>query len=167
MPRDTSFDDYTYQVLVRGQAILQPLANLGQLNGTGAVYIHWMIPQEPFPFIYLYNAGVTPDYGQGASGRVDTMLVNIHIVGGPVTNYKTNPEDAVNKLVTAVINELDYRPFLQDPTTGAALRYLDPRGCRCGKAGRVQAFNYGELGNFTGCEIPLNVVLQYNVPRLS
>lgn len=178
MARDASFDDYTYQLLQQYVLVLRPLATLGQITvnsvTTGAVYGHLGLPmpQEPFPCIYNYLGGIRPDYSQGKLVRRDVVTVISRIIGGPVTpTYKVNPEDAVNKLVTAVINELDYRPYLQDPTAGAndaPFRYIDPNGqVQVQSVGRTQAFGYSDQGAYVGVEITSAVALIFKMSRIS
>lgn len=172
MARDTSFDTYTYDLLQAFAAVLRPLDGLGQVGGTGAVYprLGLPMPQEPFPAVYCYVGGVRCDYTQGSADRIDTITVVLRVLGGPVTpQYKVNPEDAVNKLVTAIINELDYRPYLQDPTNNnAPLRYLAPATkMRVEQVGRIQGFPYGDAGALVGIELTCTAALLFHMPRLS
>lgn len=170
--RDTSFDTYTYDLLTAFVKVLRPLSGLGQVGGTGAVYPHLGLPmpQEPFPAIYCYLGGVRCDYTQGSAVRVDTVTVVLRVLGGPVTpTYKVNPEDAVNRLVTAIINELDYRPYLQDPSNNdAPRRYLAPSTkVRVEQVGRIQGFAYGDQGAYVGTELTCTAALQFHMARLS
>lgn len=105
-----------------------------------------------------------------AADRLDTVTVVLRVLGGPVTpTYKVNPEDAVTQLVTAIINELDYRPYLQDPANAdAPLRYIAPRSkVMVAQVGRIQGFSYSDQGAFVGCEITCTVDLLFHMPRLS
>lgn len=172
MSRDTSFDNYTYTLLTAFVNVLRPLDGLGQVGGTGAVYprLGLPMPQEPFPAVYCYLGGVKPDYTFSAADRLDSVTVVLRVLGGPVTPmYKVNPEDAVNKLVTAIINELDYRPYLQDPSNNnAPLRYIAPRSkVMVSQVGRIQGFAYSDQGAFVGVELTCTVDLLFHMPRLS
>lgn len=169
MARDTSFDTMTYDLIQAYVAVFAPLSGLGQVNNTGAVYGHLILPmpQEPFPAIYVYLGGIKPDYSQGSSIRKDVTTITARVIGGPVTpTYKVNPEDAIYRLATAILNELDYRPYLQNPTTGDPLRYL-VEGVKVQPVGRAQAFDYSEQGKYAGLEISSIASLQYNVGRVS
>lgn len=175
MARDTSFDDITYQLIQRIVTVLKPLSGWGlRADNTSAVYGHLGLPmpQEPFPACYCYLSSQTHDNTQGASVRRDINTVTLRIIGGPVTpTYKVNPEDAVYRMITAVVNELDYRPYLQDPTAGqnnATFRYVDPYGqLTVGTIGQIRAFNYSEQGSYVGIEIPVAVALVFNMGRVS
>jgi hypothetical protein len=172
MPRSTTFDGITYQLLQQYVLVLKPLSGLGQVGGTGAVYGHLGLPmpQEPFPCIYNYIGGIRPDYSQGKPVRRDVYTIISRILGGPITpTYKVNPEDAVNSLITAVLNELDYRPYLQDPAASdAPFRYIDPGGqVQVVSVGRTQAFGYSDQGAYVGIEITSSVTLILNMGRVS
>jgi hypothetical protein len=170
MPRDTSTDQIIYDLLQRVALILAPLSGLGQVGGTGAAYPRLGLPQpqEPFPAIYCYEGGVQRDYSHGTSTRRDVVTVNCRVIGGPSTpNYRINPEDEAMKLINAIANELDYRPFLQAPSDGAPFRYVDPQGkVTILTASRPQEYRYGDLGGFIGCEQPFSVALIFPKPRL-
>lgn len=168
MARDTSFDGITDDLIERYVAVLS------RLNGWGsreAVYNGLIIPQEPFPAAYVYLSSQPHDYAQGTSFRRDINNVVIRILGGPETpGYKANPWRAAYSMVTAVVNELDYRPYLQDPTTtnNDPFRYIVPEGqLQVGMVGRIQSFPYSDQGMFIGIEIPTTVTLAFNIGRIS
>lgn len=172
MTRTTSFDAITDDLIQRYVAVLKPLAGWGQVGGTGAVYgeLGLPMPAEPFPACYVYLAGQQHDYSGGSSLRRDLNTVTLRIIGGPSTpGYKVHPERAVYAMVTAVVNELDYRPYLQDPSNSdAPFRYMDAAGkLQVGTVGRIQAFGYSDQGSYIGIEIPTLVALQFNMGRLS
>lgn len=171
MARDTSFDTLTDDLLVAFVNVLSPLDGWGRIGSTPSVYPHLglPLPQEPFPACYL-DCSMRPDYGQGTSVRRDLYTVFIRMIGGPATpGYKFNPEVAVNQMLTAVVNELDYRPFLQDPSNNnTPFRYLDPAGkVAVLDTGRTRAFSYSDQGNYIGRELTVSVGLQVNVGRIS
>lgn len=173
MPRDTTNDAIVDSLIQRYVTVLKPLSGWGQATAGAAVYgeLGLPMPQEPFPACYVYLAGQTHDYSQGTSIRRDINNIMLRIIGGPITpQYKYDAERKVYQMVTAVVSELDYRPYLQDPTNSdAPFRYLDPNGkLSVGNIGRIQGFNYGaDLGSYIGIEIPTTAVLIFNVPRLS
>src|SRR5579859_3344529 len=155
MPRDFTFDQIVDTLIQRYVTVLSPLTGWGQLTNPAqaAVYPHLGLPmpQEPFPAAYIYLAGQQHDFSQGESIRRDLNQVNIRIIGGPITpGYKVNAESAVYKMITAVVNELDYRPYLQDPTNNdSPFRYIDPNGkLTVGQVGRIQGYNYGDQGGY-------------------
>lgn len=169
MARDTSFDNITDGLIERYLTVLSPLNGWGSPD---AVYNGLIIPQEPFPAAYIYLASQPHDYAQGSSFRRDINNVVIRILGGPETpGYKANPWRAAYSMVTAVVNELDYRPYLQDPRAGendAPFRYIAPEGkLQVGQVGRIQSFPYSDQGMFIGIEIPTTVVLAFNIGRAS
>lgn len=171
MARDTSFDGITDDLIQRFVTILKPLAGWGQLAGSGAVYgeLGLPVPTEPFPCCHVYLAGQSHDYS--ASGfRRDINAVTLRIIGGPSTpGYKVHPERSVYSMITAVVNELDYRTYLQDPTNNnEAFRYIAPEGqLQVGAVGRIQAFSYADQGMFIGIEVPTVIVLTFNIGRIS
>lgn len=173
MTRDTSTDAITAALIDRYAVILRTLAGWGILaDSSTAVYPGlWLpLPQEPFPAAYVYLAGVQHDFTQGRGIRRDICTITVRILGGPITpGYKFNPETKVYEMVTAVVNELGFRPFLQDPTDGnAPFRYLDPNTRQSiGAVGRIAGFSYGEQGNFVGIEIPSTCPLIIPMGRIS
>ena len=169
--RDTSFDNITYTLLTAFVNVLSPLSGWGQLgDGSYAVYPHLGLPmpQEPFPALYM-DCEARPDYTSGSSIRNDNYLVFLRMIGGPATpGYQFNPEDKVNQMLTAIINELDYRPFLQDPSNNdTPFRYLAPGAtAHVVDSGRTRAFNYSDQGNFIGRELVVQIGLRFNVGRI-
>lgn len=177
MPRDTSFDTITDDLLQRFINIESVLAGLATSTVpahdgiTVAAYpdLGLPMPSEPFPAIYNYISGLQPDYTQGSSIRRDVVTVASRILGGPLSpTYKTNPERAVYKLVTAFLNEFDYRPHLEDPTNSdSPFRYLSAQGASTRSVGRFTPYNYGDPPQpFAGIEIFSTVILQFNVARI-
>lgn len=175
MPRDVTIDSITDTLIQRYVLILANLAGWGTLaSGAKAVYPHLGLPfpQEPFPAGYVYLAGVTPDQTQGTGIRRDVYAVTVRIIGGPGTpNYRVNAESAAYQMVTGVLNELFYRPYLQDPTAGqnnAPFRYVDPNGkLKLGNPGRITNIAYADQGGFIGIEIPTTIALIFDVGRVS
>lgn len=179
MARDTSTDDIAKRLVERYVTILKPLANWGQLaSGEAAVYPELGLPQpqEPFPNAYCYVAGIRHDWGLIHQGiRRDTYQVSIRILGGmitPGTRVATGglrgevPEIAVYTMLNAVQNELVFRPFLNDPDTNEAFRYVDPNNpAIIGDVGRVAGFSYSDQGTFVGIEVPAIVSLLIRLGR--
>lgn len=175
MPRDTSFDTISYDLLVRFVHVESVISGLGSGVATHdgvtvAAYPHMGLPmpQEPFPAIYNFISGLQPDYSLGSTVRKDVYTITSRIIGGPNSpTYKVNPEDAANKLITAFINEFDWRPFLQDPTdSDSPFQYLAPDAMRQRSVGRTTSFNYSDLGYFVGIEINSVVSLQFKMGRI-
>lgn len=181
MARDTSTDQITNDLIQRYVTILSPLAGWGVLRDSSkAVYpqLGLPTPQQPFPAAYIYVRGITSDWKMLHQGvRRDTYTIGIRLLGGEVTPYTVVsgglfngvfPEIAVYKMITAVLNELTYRPFLNDPITNEAFRYIDPNSAASVlPIGQVTGFAYGEKQAFIGIEIPASVSLQVNIGRVS
>ncbi len=175
MARDVTNDAITDTLIQRYVTVLSPLAGWPTVSGTTkAVYPHLGLPmpQEPFPAAYVYLAGVRHS-PQGSGQRLDTCMIAIRVLGGPVTpGYKFNAESKVYQMVTAITSELQYRPYLQDPTAGqnnAPFRYIDTRApVTVGDVGKIQAFSYGiDQGSWVGIEVPTTVGLTIHVGRIS
>lgn len=181
MARDTSTDGIAKDLIQRYVDILSTLAGWGtKTDSSRAVYPLLSIPyvQEPFPLGLIYLASVTHDWGLIHQGiRTDFYTTNIRIIGGavsPSTRIPSGvmtgeiPELACYRMISGVTSELDYRPFLNDPTTGEAFRYVDPNATQIvGNVSRITAFNFGDAGNYIGIEIPTTVGLRIKVGRLS
>lgn len=187
MARDTSTDQITNDLIQRYVTILSPLAGWGVLRpvppaptGLAAVYpqLGLPTPQQPFPAAYIYVRGLSFDWTLLHQGiRKDIYTLGIRLLGGEVTPYTVvagglfngdYPEIAVYKMLTACINELTYRPFLNDPTTNEAFRYLSPDSkASVLPIGQVTGFSYGEKQAFIGIEIPASVTLQIKIGRVS
>lgn len=185
MARDTATDTISNDLIQRYVSIISLLDGLGivtDASGTPtgkAVYPNLGVPmpQEPFPSVYVYVGGIQSDWGLLHQGiRRDTYTVNLRLIGGMATprtvvaqgTYEGDyPEVVSYKLLTGIINELTYRPFLNDPITNEAFRYLDPnsKASTLPIAG-IRSFNYSEQGNFIGIEIPASVTLQIKINRI-
>ena len=173
MARDTSTDQITNDLIQRYVNILSPLAGWGVLrDGTKSVYpnLGLPMPQEPFPAAYVYVSGIAFDWGLLHQGiRRDIYTIGIRILGGMATPYTVVssglfkgdfPEIAVYKMITSVVNELTYRPFLNDPISNNAFRYLDPNSrASVNPITRVTNYSYSEQGSFIGMEVPASVTL--------
>ena len=172
MARDTSTDDITKSLIERYVAIEKQLSGWGVFtSGDKAVYpeLGLPMPQEPFPAMYIYVSGVAYDWSLLHQGiRRDTYTINLRLIGGPITpNYKFVPEIKVYEMLTGVVNELVYRPFLNDPITGEAFRYCDPNNrAIVGNVGRITGYSYGEQGAYVGIEVPAVVSLLIRLGRL-
>ncbi len=181
MARDTSTDQISNDLIQRYKAILAPLTGWGVLRDQStAVYPQLGLPQpqQPFPAAYIFLRGIVSDWGLMHQGiRRDTYTIGIRILGGEVTPYTVVsgglfagdfPEVAVYKMVTAVLNTLTYNPFLNDPVTNVAFRYLDPNAkASTLPIGNITGFSYGDKQSFIGVEILATCVLQIKIGRLS
>lgn len=173
MPRDTSTDPITKALIERYVPIISQVSGWGELtSGDKAIYPQLGLPQpqEPFPAAYIYLANQTHDWTQGQGIRRDINTINIRIIGGPITpGYKFVPELKVYEVLTGVVNELTYRPYLQDPDkNNEPFRYLDPNQHQTvGQIGRIGVFNYSDQGGYIGIEIPSIVALIFKIGRVS
>lgn len=176
MPRDTSTDTITDDLLNAYVPVLSVLGGWGvNADGSKAVYsgLALPFPVEPFPQCHIFLSGQTHDFKQGTGSRRDIDTITIRILGGPTTpGYKFNTEHATYQMITAVVNELTYRRFLEDPTNNnQPFRYIDSEGkLAVGNIGRITAFAYSGTqgqGSFSGIDIPTTVGLFINIGRLS
>jgi|GEM_PF-4442167 len=157
MARDTSFDTLTFDLLARMALIQRNMPNVA------AAYEHiGLQPTPPYPVFFNYVANYAVDYSQGKPHRIDTITVNTRIIGGSMgSDYQFRQEDAVNQLLTAYINELDYRAALESPLDGSAFRYLAPNfPIRVVNVGRMGGFSYGgsdQQGTLIGIEVSIAV----------
>lgn len=179
MARDTATDQITNDLIQRYKTILSPLAGWGVLRDTSkAVYPQLGLPspQQPFPAAYIYARGINFNWDLLHQGiRRDIYTIGIRILGGEVTPYTVVagglfagdfPEIAVYKMLTACLNELTYRPFLNDPADNASFRYLDPKNpASTLPIGQITGYSYGEKQAFIGIEIPASVSLLIKVGR--
>lgn len=166
MPRDTSFDTLTLDLLARMALIQRYMPNVG------AAYEHiGLQPVPPYPAFYNYVSSYSPDQTRGQNRRDDTITVTTRLLGGSLgSGYQFQQEDAVNRLLTAYINELDYRAHLESPVDGSALRYLSAgQPVRIGTTGRMTGFSYGgadQQGVILGIEIPIAVMFTVSIGRI-
>lgn len=173
MPRDTSTDRIAYDLLLAWQKVLENLTGWGTLaSGAKAVYANLGLPQpqEPFTAAYIYIGGVYSDFGQGTGVVRFTYTVTTRILGGPMTpRYKTVPELESAKMLQAVMSELSYRRYLEDPTNNdTPFRYIDPEGkVKLNPVSRIQGFGYSDQGTYIGIEVPGTVMLAIPIGRAS
>lgn len=173
MPRDTSLDTLWGDLIDRIVLIEQQLTLVATRTDTSAkaAYpnLNLPMPAGPWPAIYNYIAGIQPDYTGGASIRTDIITVIARCIGGPITpGYQFNPEDMALNVANSLINELDYRPFLQKPSDGTTFKYLAPMGVNVKLLGRnSQIFDYGgDQGKFIGVEVSITAPIKINVARI-
>lgn len=168
MARNTAFDALCFDLLTRVALIQRNMPGMEKGQATERLSA---TPQPPYPAFYNYVSAYIPDQGQGASRRIDRITITSRLIGGPLSaGYRFEYEDRMNSLITAYINEIDYRPFLQYPTrddvpvwNGAG---VGPASTTLGAIGSVRAFNYGQDALFVGIEIPIIVSVSLNMGRI-
>lgn len=124
-----------------------------------------------YPFMVNRWSGLSADdtSRNGAPLYDDILTFEMRLIVGSLNSgYIGDREDTLNRMVYAVINRFRQTPGLDDPITGAPLRYLAPgrnASVITGAANGTTAFQMGDILTL-GCNFNLSVHVKVEIDRV-
>jgi hypothetical protein len=170
----TAYDDLVKVILDRLVAIQETIILPSPIYDPGehlyAVPRFWE-PNNKYPFMVNRWSGLSPDdtSRNGAPFYDDILTFEMRLIVGSLNSgYIGDREDTLNLMVYSVINRFRQTPALDDPVTGAPLRYLAPgrnASIISGAANGATAFQMGDILTL-GCNFNLSVRVKVEIDRV-
>ncbi len=122
---DTVVLDFLNRIVAIEKLIPAPTSD-GSVQFADAGPRFWDPSSGPFPRFYnrLANLAMMPQM-QGQPYYPDTLTFEMRLIVGTLSSgYLGEREDVFNQMVYSTLNCFRQRPYLNDPATGAEMRYL-------------------------------------------